>query len=636
MIAIDDFESKLDKAIQAKQSAAPNPEPATTAPAVKSDCDMPDNEKAEKLLQFLSQARCDEYGLWYEVGAALHASGCSLDVWDAWSRNSSHYEPGACAKKWEGQFEKRGDGVGLGSLITWAAQDQGTSNAEVLERVNPCKRQEGDVSTSSAWLELIELGEEPILDFPLTNMSPVLRDFVCAVAANTEVSPDLPGLTSICAVASAAAGRYCVSPRTGWVEPVNLFGLCVAESGGRKSGVHAICYRPMRQYEQRAIEAARAKVAASESAKRILVARQKSMEAQVSKGKGAQAEMDRVNRELAEFKDIHLPAMLTTDATPEKIAMLMEHNDGVLTLASAEGTAFAQMTGLYSGGQPHVDAYLQGHAGDPITVDRVGRDRVAVPNPALTVCLCVQPAVLTKLRHKEMLVDSGLFPRFLISTPTVRSGMTMKDVPEIPNHVYAAYERLILNLLCVKAARPLMLEFDAEGQDLFFEFRQNTGERIMSGDLVAIPSWGAKLPGQLARLAGLFHLCESHESFTNIISAGTVQQAVGMAEYFISHAKRGFSHLEIDEDLRVAKRISAWITRKGITSFGRKQVFDAVKTTCLRRASQMDKPLGILEDQGYVQQVPPSPEQVGRPAQKYIVNPRIHPAKDPKGKQKRY
>src|SRR5262249_15558092 len=41
--------------------------------------------------------------------------------WDRWSRQSDHYEEGACARKWA--TFSAGGGLTLGSLVHWAEED---------------------------------------------------------------------------------------------------------------------------------------------------------------------------------------------------------------------------------------------------------------------------------------------------------------------------------------------------------------------------------------------------------------------------------------------------------------------------------------------------------------------------------
>ena len=80
-----------------------------------------DTEQAENALQRLSAWRCDDYDSWLRVGMALTEVPNGLQLWDAWSSDSSKYTPGICEKKWA-TFTP-GDGITILTLFKWANED---------------------------------------------------------------------------------------------------------------------------------------------------------------------------------------------------------------------------------------------------------------------------------------------------------------------------------------------------------------------------------------------------------------------------------------------------------------------------------------------------------------------------------
>ena len=65
---------------------------------------------------------------------ALHGLGDSgLELWDDWSQKSSYYEDGCCAAKWDTFSD---DGVGLGSLIHWADEDDPSGKRVIVGGVD--------------------------------------------------------------------------------------------------------------------------------------------------------------------------------------------------------------------------------------------------------------------------------------------------------------------------------------------------------------------------------------------------------------------------------------------------------------------------------------------------------------------
>ncbi|MDV3002872.1 MAG: hypothetical protein N5P05_004527 (plasmid) [Chroococcopsis gigantea SAG 12.99] len=81
-----------------------------------------DIERAIIFLNALAAWRADNYDEWLKVGMALHSICPSLlYLWEAWSRQSSKYQPGVCEKKWKSFSPQKG--IGIGSLCQWAKED---------------------------------------------------------------------------------------------------------------------------------------------------------------------------------------------------------------------------------------------------------------------------------------------------------------------------------------------------------------------------------------------------------------------------------------------------------------------------------------------------------------------------------
>lgn len=78
----------------------PDPLPLLPPPAPR-DSDRTDEDWARIWLDALSSSRADDYDYWIEVGQCLQSVGDHLlPDWDAWSRQSSKYEPGVCERHW--------------------------------------------------------------------------------------------------------------------------------------------------------------------------------------------------------------------------------------------------------------------------------------------------------------------------------------------------------------------------------------------------------------------------------------------------------------------------------------------------------------------------------------------------------
>lgn len=77
----------------------------------------------QQILDSLSQTRVDDFKTWLEVGMALHASGESCATWENWSRRSSKFKDGECAKRWATFGNYSGSPVTVASVAKMAIED---------------------------------------------------------------------------------------------------------------------------------------------------------------------------------------------------------------------------------------------------------------------------------------------------------------------------------------------------------------------------------------------------------------------------------------------------------------------------------------------------------------------------------
>lgn len=78
-------------------------------------------EYVQKLVEILADHRADNYQEWIELGWCLHnISDELLDDWIAFSKRSPKFTPGYCETQWT---KMKDDGLGIGSLIRWARED---------------------------------------------------------------------------------------------------------------------------------------------------------------------------------------------------------------------------------------------------------------------------------------------------------------------------------------------------------------------------------------------------------------------------------------------------------------------------------------------------------------------------------
>ena len=92
--------------------------------------------------------------------------------------------------------------------------------------------------------------------------------------------------------------------------------------------------------------------------------------------------------------------MIADDITPESLGTLLFEQNGRISVMSPEGGIFEIIAGRYSG-NPNMEIFLKGHAGDMPRVNRQGRPSQHIAHPAVTMGLAVQPEVLRHGRGRS-------------------------------------------------------------------------------------------------------------------------------------------------------------------------------------------------------------------------------------------
>lgn len=504
----------------------------------------------------------------------------------------------------------------------------------------------GDVdetTPSTVWsvpltIEPSEPPELPVYAFPVP-----LRDPIEAVAHYTGAPIDLAAVAALGVISAVATGRLEV--HGSWREPANLYVCAVAAPGVRKTPVWQALSRPLRRVERdlqsRWQEGADLRAARLRLNEREQTRVQQAKDLSADEAAEQLAQLQREARDL----DVPIPRLLLEDATPEALVSEQHRQDGRITLWSDEGGAvFSQAQGRYSK-DPFVEPYLKGFSViEPLTVTRQNGRHTHIPRPAVTVCIAVQPSVLTGLAADNPLVTRGLLSRFLFAYPRVDFDDIDVTPRSEPTSVLDAFDGLITRICAGldehAAADPAPLFLSPDALDTFTDFRAEvahvTALRVRTnGESDAFLLALNKFAGQALRIAGLLHLVE-HPALTAAdreISATTMQSAVEVARYFMHHAKRiapstgGAARLPIALATWkvILERLVAHVDEAflDVWTFRQRDVMRAMST--FATVAELEPVLRTLEEMGFIAPCTtllgkPRP---GRPAKEWAVNPMV-------------
>lgn len=485
--------------------------------------------------------------------------------------------------------------------------------------------------------------------FPTAVLPVALRAWVEAEAIATQTPADLPAVVALAALSACVAKKVEVEVRTGWREPLNTYWLVALEPGNRKSAVFRDAVEPLLRHERRLAEQSRAANQAENT--KLEVKRRMHKRAVDRAAKTGTPEDLQLAAELAIELDSHVapvvPRLVADDVTPEVLALMLATQGGRLAILSAEGGLFENAGGRYSDGVPNLDVYLKSHPGDDLRVDRVSRSPLHVRKPALTLGLVVQPDVIRDLARKPGFRGSGLLARFFFSLPPSLVGSREISPPPMPPEIAVDYAELCTRLLSLPEQReggelvPMVVRFDEAARHSIEDLARELESRLgAGGDLAALSDWANKLVGGVARIAGLLHLATldasrvsgnsgkygkniQNRSTTDLletVSNETARSSITIGRYLLDHAQSAFALIGADPDLSHAQRILGWLERVGVTRFSKRDAWQATRGY-FKKAAELDAPLHLLCEHGYLREETPERSGPGRrPGAIFIVN----------------
>lgn len=477
--------------------------------------------------------------------------------------------------------------------------------------------------------------------FPIEALPSVLADFVRAEAEFSQTPLDMAGMLSLAACAAAIGRAAIVEVKPDYREPMNLFVAVVLPPGERKSAVLSSVTQPLEDWERKETERLKPQIAHAQMKLKTIEKMIDTQQRNAAKAKStqqlesAEAEIEKLTDRMTELKLVVPPRILCDDATPEALVSLMAQSGARAAQFSAEGGVFSMLGGRYSD-KVNLDAYLKGHAGDNIRVDRKGRPSEFVEKPALTLGLAVQPSVLESLADNPQFRGVGLLARFLYSLPASKLGKRRVDTQAMPAVVRAEYNSLLERMLTLPRAFDgvqLVMKMNDEARKKHFDFAAWVEPQLAEfSEFESIRDWAAKLTGSVARLAGVFSVVRvvsprSKNETSSIyigISSDDIDRAITVGRYLVQHALGAFQAMGMDERVADAKQALRCVSKNGWDSFTRSQLQQQLRHSIrFKDGDKVDAVLKVLEERRFIRPVPVERRgETGRkPGPAFDVNP---------------
>lgn len=223
---------------------------------------------------------------------------------------------------------------------------------------------------------------------------------------------DMAAVASLAVMAVCVQGKYKIQGKPDWIEPLNLYSVIVANPAERKSAVLSLLTKYLNEYEFNTNQAMAQELNRNKTEMKLLEKEIEILIGKAAKDSAYKSDLLDKQDELTNFQKLKSFRLLADDSSAEALTSLLAVNDGKISVILAEGGIFETIGGRYSQ-TANIDTFLKAHCGDPIRVDRKGREPEMISEPCLTVLLSIQPQVLDGLVSNEVFRGRGLTARYI-------------------------------------------------------------------------------------------------------------------------------------------------------------------------------------------------------------------------------
>lgn len=197
---------------------------------------------------------------------------------------------------------------------------------------------------------------------------------------------------------------------------------------------------------------------------------------------------------------------------------------------------------------------------------------------------------------------------------------------DVKNRFQAKIHSLLPADALAEPPEPIALELSQEAYKIWLKFAGNVEKDLVpGGGFEGMNDWGGKLPGAVARIAGLFHLASHEKAWEIKVEQQTMKLAADMGIFLTEHAKAAYALMGADEKIEGAKRVLAWIKRAAKNTFSVRDCQQALKQqTMFNHVQAIKEALAELEERVFIREMPTSWAGAGRrPSAVYEVNSRV-------------
>lgn len=423
------------------------------------------------------------------------------------------------------------------------------------------------------WPELQDLIEqvEP-KDYPLDALPDVVRCAVQEVADFVKAPIPLIATSALAALSLAIQAHTDVQRAEKLEGPCSLFMLAIADSGERKSSCDGYFTKPIRDYEDKAQEAAKPLIKAYESEREAWEARRSGIKDTIKSMAKSNKPSTTQEQQLHALDAIEpipprVPKLIYGDATQEALTFALATkwpSGGVIS--SEAGSVFGGHGMGAESVMRNLAALNQLWDGATLPVERRSSECYTVRGARLTMALQVQEQTIRTFfaNTKGLARGTGFLARFLVSWPKSTQGT--RHFTEAPASwpALARFNDRITAILNRPAhinangtLTPTLMTLAPDAKAAWVAFHNGIESELSNGgELYDVRDVASKTADNAARLAALFHAFDGGIGPINIQA---MESAAQVTAWHLHEARRFLCELAMQTDLASAARLEGWM-----------------------------------------------------------------------------
>ncbi len=477
------------------------------------------------------------------------------------------------------------------------------------------------VKEQGGWLPIVEEEEnEESLSVAFLSgaFPPEIEAYLHSVAKHVQVDTAMVFPAALAAFALCLQGKYMVSypSGNGHKEHLCLYLVIVAEPGERKSAVFSAVNHPVREWQTEKRESYNLALAEYDAQKTILEGQRDSLKKKLSNKQIKPEERAAIGDELtAATADLEAlqppisPEIITTDATVEALADLMQLTGETAGVFSDEADFFKILAGLYTRGQAgNLQLPLKAYDGAPFYLLRRGRT-IGMQRPLLSICLMVQPSLFAETLDNATLKGRGMVGRLVTCTPKKMAGLRdVRSSVKLDETAYQSYKETMLQFLDTEQKSDTeipVLTWAADARERMLDYLQIVENSMQAGNpMEEATDYASKSTGVAIRIAGILHMLWTKDA-NEPISKETAEKAIQVHTFFFSEKQKDMQQEESRENMlekRVLKKIKEKTIQKNIAFVPERMLYASLRNTKeFRQKGAFDDFLSELSEKNFVQ-----------------------------------